>query len=384
MNIYLKKSLAIIFGTFLFFFSWLDGDAFAQTTAYTPPSQSSTALTGIPFDQAVPLDETYRKEFDKCDTRDTFNGKVMPSSRKCSGDRNNAKALLKFPDNTIFWESKLSLDIDGSWLACKGSGAPTSQCPTSFNWSTETREPNKFVDPDNFPYIVIPTTNLTGNDLEFRNKTGIKFGDLGIVIYKDKIVPVFVADGGPHNKLGEGSSLLHKLIGEDKCESGKWRNDGTTRSDKKWTSDIYCTKYKNVSTSGKVLFFVFPGSRTEITGLTPTQALAKIQAEAPKRFAKLKTNSGSVLKLNQPTSGQRFSVNTPVTFSGTAKPEVTKIKATIGPGGPFAIAELTDVSGTWTFTKTFLNTGKDRPVTLQPLNSQNQPLKDLTFTITIE
>jgi hypothetical protein len=91
-----------------------------------------------------------------------------------------------------------------------------------------------------------------------------------------------------------------------------------------------------------------------------------------------------VLKLNQPTSGQRFSVNTPVTFSGTAKSEVTQIKATIGPGGPFAIAELTNLAGTWTFTKTFLNTGKDRPVTLQPFNSQNQPLKDLTFTITIE
>jgi hypothetical protein len=100
-------------------------------------------------------------------------------------------------------------------------------------------------------------------------------------------------------------------------------------------------------------------------------------------FAKLKTNSESVLKLDQPTSGQLFSLNTPVTFSGTAKPEVTKIKATIGPGGPFAIAELTDVANTWTFTQTFRNPGKDRPVTLQPFNSQNQPLKDLTFTITI-
>lgn len=90
-----------------------------------------------------------------------------------------------------------------------------------------------------------------------------------------------------------------------------------------------------------------------------------------------------MLKLNQPTSGQRFSVNTPVTFSGTAKPEVTKIKATIGPGGPFTIAELNNVAGNWTFTQTFRNTGENRTVTLQPFNSQNQPLKDLTFTITI-
>ena len=384
MKTHLQKSLVIILGSLLFFFSWLNGDAFAQTT-YTPPSQSATALTGIPFDQAVPLDETYRKEFDKCDTSDTFKGKSMVGGRKCSGDRNNAKALLKFPDGTIFWESKLSLDIDGSWLACKGSGAPTSQCPTSFSWPNVSKIPNKYVDPDNFPYIVIPTTNIDGsNDREFRNKTGINMGDLGIVIYKDKIVPVFVADGGPHNKLGEGSSLVHKLIGEDKCKPGMWRNDGTTPPDEKWTSDKYCTDYNDVSTSGKILSFVFPGSRTEIAGLTPTQALAKIQSEAPKRFAKLKTNSESALKLEQPKSGQRFSVNTPVTFSGTAKPEVTKIKATIGPGGPFTIAELNNVAGNWTFTQTFRNTGENRTVTLQPFNSQDQPLKDLTFTVTIE
>ena len=147
MNIYLKRFLVIIFGTFLFFSICLGSKAFAQTT-YTPPSQSATVLTDIPFDQAVPLDETYRKEFDKCDTSDTFKGKLMVGGRKCSGDKNNAKALLKFPNGTIFWESKLSLDIDGSWLACKGSGAPTSQCPTSFNWSTETLKPNKFVDPE--------------------------------------------------------------------------------------------------------------------------------------------------------------------------------------------------------------------------------------------
>jgi hypothetical protein len=384
MNIYLKKSLAIIFGTFLFFFSWLNGDALAQTT-YTPPSQSATALTDIPFNKATPVDEVYRKEFENCDKNNIFKGVKMRDFRKCSEDRNNFKALLKFPDGTIFMESKLGLDIDGSWKACKGGSVPTSQCPTSFNWSTETKEPNKFVDPDNFPYIVIPTTSVTGgNDKEFRTKTGISFGDFGVVIYKNKTVPILVADGGPHNKIGEGASSLHRLIGEDKCEPGKLRTDGTTRSDRTWTSDIHCTDFINSSVEGKVLFFIFPGSRTEIAGLTPTQALAKIQSEAPKRFAKLKTNSEPVLKLNQPTSGQRFSVNTPVTFSGTAKSEVTQIKATIGPGGPFAIAELTNLAGTWTFTKTFLNTGKDRPVTLQPFNSQNQPLKDLTFTITIE
>jgi hypothetical protein len=76
MKIYLQKSLVVLLGTFLFLFSCLNSNALAQTT-YTPPSQSATALTGIPFDQAVPLDETYRKEFDKCDTSDTFKGKAI-------------------------------------------------------------------------------------------------------------------------------------------------------------------------------------------------------------------------------------------------------------------------------------------------------------------
>ena len=361
--------------------------ALAQPIPYTPPSQSVTTLTDIPFNKAVQVDEVYRKEFENCDKNNIFKGVKMRNFRECSGDPNNFKALLKLPDGTIFMESKLGLDIDGSWKACKGGSAPTTQCPTSFNWSTETKEPNKFVDPDNFPYIVIPTTSVTGgNDKEFRNKTGISFGDFGVVIYKNKIVPVLVADGGPHNKIGEGASSLHRLIGEDKCKPGKLRTDGKTRSDKKWTSDIYCTDFINSSVQGKVLFFIFPGSRSEIAGLSPTQALAKIQAEALKRFEKLKGNSQnqSVIKLNQPTSGQSFSMNTSVTFSGTASPEVSMIKASIGPGGPFAIAELTNVSDTWTFTQTFRNIGKDRTITLQPFNSQNQPLQALTFTITIK
>ncbi len=379
-----KKILTLVFAVLFYLFGVVNQEALAQTV-YTPPTQSASALTGIPFNQAVPLDEAYRKEFANCDANNVFKGQTMPSTRRCSGDKNNVKALLKFPDGTIFWESKLSLDIDGSWKACKGGRGPSDQCSTSFNWSTETQEPNKFVDPDNFPYIVIPTTNLTGNDLEFRNKTGIKFGDLGIVVYKDKVVPVFVADGGPHNKLGEGSSSLHQLIGEDKCKTGMWRNDGTTLpDDKKWTSDKYCLGYNNSSVPDKVLFFVFPSSRTEIAGLKPAQALAKIQAEAPKRFAQLKTNTEPVLKLNQPTSGQSFSVNMPVTFSGTAKPEVETIKASIGPGGPFPIAELSNVGDKWIFTQTFRNTGKNRPVTLQPFDANNKPLAPLTFTITIQ
>ena len=385
MNTYFGKLLITIAGLCLTILGFFPNVALAQTNDYTPPSQSVTALTGIPFNQATPVDEVYRKEFENCDKNNLFKGEKMSRDRGCSDDQNNVKALLRFPDGTIFFESKLSLDIDGSWKVCEDSSVHSSQCPTSYNWPNISQKPDKYVDPDNYPYIVIPTTNVVkGEDREFRNKTRVDIGDLGIVVYKNKIVPVFVADGGPHNKLGEGSSSLHKLIGEDKCKSGMWRDDGTTRPDKKWTSDIYCLDHKDYSVSDKVLFFVFPGSRTAIAGLSPTQALAKIQSEAHNRFEKLKENSPSVLKLNQPTPGQSFAVNTPVAFSGTAAPEVSIIKVTIGPGGPFSIAELKDVGEKWTFTQTFRNTGKDRPVTLQPFDLNDRPLKSLTFTITIQ
>lgn len=333
MSQFFGKLLLSVMGICLILINWTASPTLAQVS-YTPPTQSVSALKDIPFNQAVPVDEAYRKEFENCDKRDTFRGFTLPNIRKCKDDPNNVKALLKFPDGTIFIESKLSLDIDGSWLACKGQGAPTSQCPTSFNWSTEIQEPNKFVDPDNFAYIVNPTFNFQSSDTSgnklFEKKTGVKLGDLGIVVYKDKVVPVFIADSGPYNKLGEGSSLLHQLIGEDKCKAGKRRTDGKTRPDKRWTSDAYCTDYKNASVADKVLFFIFPNSK--IPGLSPTNATAKINAEALKRFEKLKDNRDVVIQLTQPTSGQSFLASTDVNFSGIANPEVTRIKATIGPG----------------------------------------------------
>jgi hypothetical protein len=386
MNQYLRHLLLIIAGIYLILMSSFVSPAFAQVS-YTPPAQSASVLQDIPFNQAVPVDESYRKEFENCDKNNTFRGFSLPVIRRCKNDPNNVKALLKFTDGTIFIESKLSLDIDGSWLACKGKGAPTSQCPTSFSWPTETQEPNKFVDPDNFAYIVNPVSNFqksndpSGTQL-FENKTGVKLGDLGVVVYKNKVVPVFVADSGPYNKLGEGSSLLHQLIGEDKCKPGKRRTDGKTRTDKRWTSDVYCTEYKNVSVEDKVLFFIFPNSK--IPNLSPANATNKINTEALKRFENLKDNRQGVIQLNQPQSGQSFAVNTAVTFSGTANPEVSRIKVSIGPGGLFEIADLKNVKKNWTFEQVFNTKGINRPVTIQPFNATDNPLKPLNFTITIQ
>jgi len=73
-----------------------------------------------------------------------------------------------------------------------------------------------------------------------------------------------------------------------------------------------------------------------------------------------------------------------VTFSGTANPEVSRIKVSIGPGGPFEIADLKDVQKNWTFEQVFKTKGNNRPVIIQPFDATDKPLKPLTFTITIQ
>ncbi len=39
----------------------------------------------------------------------------------------------------------------------------------------------------------------------FADKTGLRLGDMGVVVYKDRWTPVLIADGGPFMRLGEGS-----------------------------------------------------------------------------------------------------------------------------------------------------------------------------------
>jgi hypothetical protein len=331
----------------------LQGAGLAQSGVYKPPSQSANILKEVQFNKTVPVDESYRKEFVLCDQK----------GNKCEGDPNNVKALLKFPDGTIFFESKLSLDLDGSFKACNDPGS-SDQCPTTYEWANLTGN-SRFVDSDKFPFIVIPITNK-----DFRNKTGVNIGDLGVVVYRDKVVPVFVADGGPSFRLGEGSSALFRELGEDRC----------ARKD----SDGHCTRYRDFSIEDKVLFFIFP--KSEIKDLNPNNALEKVRNEALKRFQKLKStnNNQNILKVDQPTVGQVVPVNTSITFSGTTKPEVSSLSVTIGPGRPFKIADIKDIKGTWSFTVTFRNIGNDRPLTFSAFDSSGSSLGDITSTITVK
>lgn len=243
-------------------------------TSYTPPPASRDLLKDVNFSKAVPIDENYRKTFADCDNK--------PNSH-CRRDKNNLNALLRFPDGTIFYESKMSLDLDGSFVGCGCAEAgKTDQCQTAHQWTdfpTDTEykaEKNKckiykkqaFVDAGKFPYFVLPLSS------KFVELTHLKTADLAIVVYEDKMFGVFVGDRGPteSDKIGEGSAELLRLLGKDKC----------IKKDSKGN----CTKYNGSSIEEGVLAFIFPNSR--ISGLKRETAVETIKEKALKRFEDFK------------------------------------------------------------------------------------------------
>jgi hypothetical protein len=192
--------------------------------------------------QDRPVDENYRHQFKLCDLENVFEGHVVTGSHRCKvigahgkdkSDPNNV-TLLARRGNGVVWTSKLSLDVDGSWAAWHNLGDRTTQKFTSFKWPNFSNQWSHAaqVDPDQIPFVVIPADGLkniygpTEGDrlgLEFREKTGLTFGDFGIVTYNGIWTPAIIADGGPFNKLGEGSSKLFDLIGVNRCR--RWSQD---------------------------------------------------------------------------------------------------------------------------------------------------------------
>ena len=217
-----------------------------QVYAYDPPQKSADLLKNTDFSAAVAFDEPYRLEFVACDgghaglgSKDHFLGfnlklpNVSDSKQYylCSRDPSNVKALLRLVDGAILWESKMALDVDGSWAAWNGLPGATDLKETSYKWpgSTDHSAHSAQIDPDRIPFIVMPTAGLskiTGNKSGmmgrlFAEKTGLHLGDMGVVIYKDHWTPVLIGDGGPFMRLGEGSSRVFEAIGESRCK--KWR-----------------------------------------------------------------------------------------------------------------------------------------------------------------
>jgi hypothetical protein len=274
---------------------WLTGAAVAQT--HVPPAASADLLRGVDFSKAKPVDEEYRKQFVACDGdapgevgKNKFRGFTLSGNYRCSTDPSRIKVLLKLADGAIYWESKMALDVDGSWAAWSGTKWTNSQgqvikttdlCGTSLKWGpvpggNDCKHPEAQVDPDRFPFVVIPTNGIkkiTGDahtklGAEFRDKTGLDMRDIGVAILKGKWTPVFIADGGPFMRLGEGSPRVFEAFGESRCK--KWSGDGKRCVGPGGT--VY--PYRNFGVSKDVVFILYPKSGK--ADMTLDNAIARI------------------------------------------------------------------------------------------------------------
>src|SRR6266404_1100828 len=111
---------------------------------FKPPIKSKSLLEGIPFDQAEDTEPAAKKRFDDFDKTGTK-------------DPNKCKALLQFPNGTVFWSSKMAVDADGPPA---GPGRKTGKQldPSSGQNDTSFQLPEGGggLPSETIPYIAIP------------------------------------------------------------------------------------------------------------------------------------------------------------------------------------------------------------------------------------
>lgn len=190
-----------------------------------------------------------------------------PSSAK--GDPSNCKALLKFPDGTVFFDAKMAICADGSPRAKEidpGPGNPK----TAFTYPGTN---GAYFNAEDVPYIVLPGKN-PGGSLDFTSTMGISKLDLAVLIHRGKVTPAFYGEVGPWFRIGEGSIKAHENL--------PVRNP--------WTSSSK-TKIRNASVEGDVLCFVFPNSAVRrTTGMGPEEWLQATLATALQRWESFLAN----------------------------------------------------------------------------------------------
>ncbi len=235
--------------------------------ALLAPAPSSPWPEGIALPPGRPIDESYRREFARCDTTEHFRGHA---TRGCRDDPNAVTALRRLPDGAIAYTSKLAVDLDGSRFACGPHHGRMDQCPTSL-MLTDARGRDVPVDADAIPYVVIPEAGPADVAGEFARLTGVGVGDFGVVIAHGRTVPVIVADTGPYAKLGEGSLALHRALGRELC----------AHRDAHGPCDRVVAPMESIG--GGVTTILFPG--TARSDLTPATIAATVRREGLRLWA---------------------------------------------------------------------------------------------------
>jgi hypothetical protein len=227
-------------------------------SSFKPPSASASQCDGVPFADAINVAQENKEMFDDFDRT------------RAKNDPSKCKAILKFPDGTIFWSSKMAIDADGpvagpNRLSGSQLDIDSGQDDTSFHFPGS----GKGLPSEIIPYIVLPGGT-------FRKNTGLAFGDVATVIFKDKATAAICGDMGPQKKIGEGSIRLHEALHPPAPDPCSLRNpDGS------------CKRILNASIEEDVLFLVYPGSAFD-DDFTLQNLEAKVKERAFTLFNKLR------------------------------------------------------------------------------------------------
>ena len=227
-------------------------------SSFKPPSASAAQCNGVPFADAISVAQENKEMFDDFDRT------------RARNDPSKCKAILKFPDGTIFWSSKMAIDADGPVAgANRLSGSQldidSGQDDTSFHFPGS----GKGLPSEIIPYVVLPGGT-------FRKNTDLALGDIATVVFKDKATAAICGDMGPSKKIGEGSIRLHEALHPPAPDPCSLRNpDGS------------CKRILNASIEEDVLFFVYQGSAFD-DDFTLQNLEAKVKERAFALFNKLR------------------------------------------------------------------------------------------------
>lgn len=224
----------------------------AAKDVYSAPATDVRLLRGVNFGKAQLLDTQLTSVYLACDQKQERGG--------CSSDPSRNSAVLRFPDNTIFFDAKMAIDADGSALS-KRAERP-NQPETSFRYPNlpgpaggegtadpMATGPGPSLDAERVPYVVMPLG-------DFKRESGVSLGDLAAVIKDGRVQFAIVGDLGPRTKIGEGSMKLHEQLGHTFCTA--------------YDEAHNCTTFSDASIEPPVLYFLFPDTRKLIIeGLTP-------------------------------------------------------------------------------------------------------------------
>jgi hypothetical protein len=223
---------------------------------------------GLPL-QATGTGVTYKSLYDGCDEQNMFAGAPLPKHPKrpnerlkCSTDKNRVAFLVRYPEGTIVFSAKASVDADGSRLAC-GNKWP-NQCGTWLQFDSGSQRTD--VNAEDTPFVVVPG-KTPGTNVSFQRDTRIRQGDVAVAVARGKCSFGVVGDSGPYFRLGELSLRAHGDLGNPQCAvEGQY----PCQALKQGSGD---------SIGEGVTYFIFPRSRPARLLSQNVNALSRVEAE---------------------------------------------------------------------------------------------------------